>query len=129
MDEDRLIMFDSNGAIRMYDPEKYDELVKSIEVKQHYVEKMDEFRALVQRTMAIVERLGEAIEAEKLKAIGFRNIVESEAEERFRALQEAQIRLREKQMELDRYVAEYESLKLVEQEQQTFFQHLSQAKD
>ncbi|CAG9578433.1 putative intraflagellar transport (IFT) protein [Leishmania major strain Friedlin] len=129
MDEDRLIMFDSNGAIRMYDPEKYDELVKTVEVERRYVEKMDEFRALVQRTMAIVQRLGEAIEAEKLKAIGFRNIVESEAEERFRAVQEAQIRLREKQTELDRYVAEYESLKLVEQEQQTFFQHLSQAKD
>lgn len=122
-------MFDSNGAIRMYDPEKYDELVKTVEVERRYVEKMDEFRALVQRTMAIVQRLGEAIEAEKLKAIGFRNIVESESEERFRAVQEAQIRLREKQMELDRYVAEYESLKLVEQEQQTFFQHLSQAKD
>ncbi|AYU80998.1 intraflagellar transport (IFT) protein, putative [Leishmania donovani] len=129
MDEDRLIMFDNNGAIRMYDPEKYDELVKTVEVERRYVEKMDEFRALVQRTMAIVQRLGEAIEAEKLKAIGFRNIVESESEERFRAVQEAQIRLREKQMELDRYVAEYESLKLVEQEQQTFFQHLSQAKD
>ncbi|KAG5496652.1 hypothetical protein JIQ42_03483 [Leishmania sp. Namibia] len=129
MDEDRLIMFDSNGAIRMYDPEKYDELVKTVEVERRYVEKMDEFRALVQRTMAIVQSLGEAIEAEKLKAIGFRNIVESEPEERFRAVQEAQIRLREKQMALDRYVAEYDSLKLVEQEQQTFFQHLSQAKD
>ncbi|KAK7201084.1 intraflagellar transport (IFT) protein [Novymonas esmeraldas] len=129
MDEDQIIMFDGNGAIRMYDPERYDELVKTVDVERRYVEKMDEFRSLVQRTMAIVQRLGEAIEAEKLKAIGSRNIVESEAEERFRAVQEAQVRLREKQMELDRYVAEYVSLKRVEQEQQTSFQHLSQAKD
>ncbi|KPI90159.1 putative Intraflagellar transport (IFT) protein [Leptomonas seymouri] len=129
MEEDQLIMFDSNGAIRMYDPEKFDELVKAIEVDKHYVERMDEFLTLVQRTMAIVQRLGEAIEVEKLTAIGSRNIVESEAEERFRAVQEAQVRLREKQMELDRYVAEYDSLKRVEQEQQTFFQHLSQAKE
>ncbi|KAG5498696.1 hypothetical protein JKF63_02983 [Porcisia hertigi] len=129
MDEDQLIMFDSNGAIRMYDPDKYDELVKTIETERRYMERMDEFRTLVQRTMAIVQSLGEAIEAEKLNAIGFRNIVESEAEERFRAVQEAQVRLREKQMELDRYVAEYDSLKRVEQEQQTFFQHLSQVRD
>jgi intraflagellar transport protein 20 len=129
MEEDQLIMFDSNGAIRMYDPEKFDQLVKAVEVEKRYVEKMDEFRALVQRTMAIVQKLGDAIEAEKLTAIGSRNIVESEAEERFRAVQEAQVRLREKQMELDRYVAEYDSLKRIEQEQQTFFQHLSQAKE
>lgn len=129
MEEDQLIIFDANGAIRMYDPEKFDELVKSIEVEGRYVEKMSEFRTLVQQTMTIVQRLGDAIESEKLKAIGSRNIVESEAEERFRAVQEAQVRLREKQMELDRHVAEYESLRRVELEQQTVFQHLSQARD
>lgn len=122
-------MFDSNGAIRMYNPTKFDELIQSIETEKRYVDKMEEFRLMVSQTMAIVNRLGDAIESEKLKAIGSRNIVESEAEERFRTVQEAQLRLREKQMELDRHVAEYESLKKVEQEQQLIFQRLSQSQD
>ncbi|ESS69698.1 intraflagellar transport (IFT) protein [Trypanosoma cruzi Dm28c] len=77
--------------------------------------------------MSIVERLGEAIEQEKLRAIGSRNIVESEAEERFRTVQEAKVRLREKQTELDRYIAEYDSLCKVEQEQKLIIQRLSQS--
>ncbi|CAD2218082.1 intraflagellar transport (IFT) protein [Angomonas deanei] len=126
-EENQIVMFDNNGAIRMYNPEKYDELVKTVETQKSYVGKMDEFRNVVNQTMQIVERLGKAIEQEKLKAIGARNVVESEEEERNRALQEAQVRLREKQMELDRYVAEYDSLKKVEQEQQQTFKHLSKS--
>lgn len=122
-------MFDSNGAIRMYNPEKYDELLKTIDTEKRYLGKMDEFKQMVNQTMGIVKKLGDAIEEEKLKAIGARNVVESEGEERFRAVQEAQLRLREKQMELDRYVAEYDSLKKVELEQQQIFQRLSQAQD
>lgn len=129
MDEDHLIMFDANGTIRMYSPEKYDELLKTLETEKRYTGKMDEFKQMVTQTMDIVSKLGDAIEDEKLKAIGARNVVESEAEERFRADQEAQLRLREKQMELDRYVAEYDSLRKVEQEQQQTFQRLSQAQE
>lgn len=129
MDEDQLIMFDNQGAIRMYNPEKFDELLKVIETERHYTEKMDEFRTMVNQTMAIVQRLGDAIEQEKLKAIGARNKVESEAEERERTLQEAQIRLREKQLELDRYIAEYDSLVKIEKEQQTTFRSLSKSQE
>nr|CCC91037.1 putative intraflagellar transport (IFT) protein [Trypanosoma congolense IL3000] len=125
MDDDKLVMFDANGAIRMYDPEKFDQLVKTIEVEKRFTTRMDEFKTIVNQTMSIVEQLGNAIEEEKLKAIGSRNIVESEAEERFRTVQEAQVRLREKQAELDRYVAEYDSLKKVEQEQEMYIKRLS----
>ncbi|AAZ11891.1 intraflagellar transport protein 20 [Trypanosoma equiperdum] len=127
MDDDKLVMFDANGAIRMYDPEKFDQLVKTIEVEKRFTTRMDEFKNIVNQTMSIVEQLGKAIEEEKLKAIGSRNIVESEAEERFRTVQEAQVRLREKQAELDRYIAEYDSLKKVEQEQEMYIKHLSHA--
>ncbi|CCW61622.1 unnamed protein product [Phytomonas sp. EM1] len=129
MSDDQLIMFDEKGAIRMFDPEKFDELVKSIETEKQYVEKMDSFCQMVNQTMGIVKKLADAIQAEKLKAIGYRNIVESEAEERFRAVQESEQRLLEKQMELDRYVAEYESLRKVEAEQQLTIQRLSESCD
>lgn len=129
MEDDQLIMFDQNGAIRMYDPDKFDELLKTMETEKVYVGKMEEFRTMAVQTMEIVQKLGNAIEEEKLKAIGNRNIVESEAEERFRSEQEAHVRLREKQMELDRYIAEYDSLKKVEAEQFQTFKRLSQTRD
>ncbi|KAH8613823.1 putative Intraflagellar transport complex B subunit 20 [Trypanosoma vivax] len=127
MDDDKLVMFDANGAIRMYDPEKFDQMLKTIEVEKRFTTRMDDFKNIVNQTMAVVEQLGRVIEEEKLRAIGSRNIVESEAEERFRTVQEAQVRLREKQIELDRYVSEYESLKKVEQEQELLIQRLSQS--
>ncbi|EAN89720.1 putative intraflagellar transport (IFT) protein [Trypanosoma cruzi] len=127
MEDDKLVMFDAHGAIRMYDPEKFDQLMKTIEVEKRFTGRMDDFRNVVNQTMSIVERLGEAIEQEKLRAIGSRNIVESEAEERFRTVQEAKVRLREKQTELDRYIAEYDSLCKVEQEQKLIIQRLSQS--
>ncbi|KAG8344717.1 intraflagellar transport (IFT) protein [Trypanosoma vivax] len=127
MDDDKLVMFDANGAIRMYNPEKFDQMLKTIEVEKRFTTRMDDFKNIVNQTMAVVEQLGRVIEEEKLRAIGSRNIVESEAEERFRTVQEAQVRLREKQIELDRYVSEYESLKKVEQEQELLIQRLSQS--
>ncbi|KEG14647.1 putative intraflagellar transport (IFT) protein [Trypanosoma grayi] len=127
MDDDKIVMFDAQGAIRMYDPERFDQLLKTIEVEKRFTTRMDDFKNIVNQTMSIVEQLGKAIEEEKLKAIGSRNIVESEAEERFRTVQEAQVRLREKQTELDRYVAEYDSLRKVEQEQELVIQRLSQS--
>ncbi|RNF16765.1 intraflagellar transport (IFT) protein [Trypanosoma conorhini] len=127
MDDEKLVMFDASGAIRMYDPEKFDQLLKAIEVEKRFTGRMDDFRNVVNQTMSIVEQLGRAIEQEKLRAIGSRNIVESEAEERFRTVQEAQVRLREKQTELDRYIAEYDSLRKVEQEQELIIQRLSQS--
>jgi intraflagellar transport protein 20 len=125
MEEDKVVMFDVNGAIRIYDPEKYEELTKTLNCQKDYVQKMDEFKAMVNQTMGIVQQLGQAIEKEKLRAIGSRNVVESEAEARKRALLEAQIRLHEKQIELDRYIAEYNSLQKVEAEQKNIIQRLS----
>lgn len=127
--EDDLIMFDKNGAIRMYNPEKFDELVKTVETQKQYAERMDDFSNMVKQTMKIVEAIAKAIEEEKLRAIGNRNIVESEAEERARMVQEAEVRLREKRMELERYKSEYESLKKVEQLQLLHFQSLSQSSE
>eukprot|EP00796_Vickermania_ingenoplastis_P005949 gene5949-4258_t len=127
--EDDIIMFDKNGAIRMYNPDKFDELVNTIETEHQYIARMEEFRNMVSQAMTIVQSLGKAIEQEKLRAIGNRNIVESEAEERARMVQEAEVRLREKRIELDRYKAEYDSLKKVEQFQQQTFQRLSQSKE
>lgn len=125
MEDDKVVVFDANGAIRIYDPEKYDQLTKTLGAQKDYIQKMDEFKAIVTQTMGIVQQLGQAIEKEKLRAIGSRNVVESENEARKNALVESQIHLREKQIELDRYIAEYNSLQKVEGEQRAIIQRLS----
>lgn len=125
MDDDKLVMFDSNGSIRIYEPERFDEMVKTVTCQKDFVSKMDEFKSVVEQTMKIVEQLGQAIDKEKLRAIGSRNIVESESEARKRAMREAEFRHSEKQRELDRHVAEYNALVKVEQEQRSYIQKLS----
>eukprot|EP00744_Colponema_vietnamica_P007232 GILI01010434.1.p1 GENE.GILI01010434.1~~GILI01010434.1.p1 ORF type:complete len:131 (-),score=29.97 GILI01010434.1:103-495(-) len=125
MEDDKLVMFDSNGSIRIYEPERFDEMVKTVTCQKDFVTKMDEFKSVVEQTMKIVEQLGQAIDKEKLRAIGSRNIVESESEARKRAMREAEFRHSEKQRELDRHLAEYNALLKVEQEQRSYIQKLS----
>ena len=125
MDEEKVVQFDTNGAIRVYDPEKYEEAQKTLSTQRDYLEKMDQFKATCSQTMSIVQQLGKAIEREKLRAIGARNLVESEGEARKRALREAELRVQEKQSELDRYIAEHNALLKVEQEQKAVIHRLS----
>eukprot|EP00742_Colponemidia_sp_Colp-10_P026079 GILJ01031794.1.p2 GENE.GILJ01031794.1~~GILJ01031794.1.p2 ORF type:complete len:106 (-),score=25.41 GILJ01031794.1:60-377(-) len=100
-------------------------MVKTVTCQKDFVTKMDEFKSVVEQTMKIVEQLGQAIDKEKLRAIGSRNIVESESEARKRAMREAEFRHSEKQRELDRHLAEYNALLKVEQEQRSYIQKLS----
>ncbi len=125
MEDDRVVQFDAQGNIRVFDPDKFEEAQKTLRSQQEYVAKMDRFRASVAQTMQLVQQLGKAIEHEKLRAIGARNAVESEGETRKRSLREAQLRLNEKRAELDRYVAEHTSLMKVEQEQRGIIKRLS----
>ena len=125
MDEEKVVQFDPTGAIRVYDPEKFEEAQKTYATQRDYLEKMDQFKGIVTQTMSIVQQLGKAIEKEKLRAIGARNVVESEGEARKRALREAHLRVQEKQAELDRYHAEYTALLKVEQEQKAVIHRLS----
>jgi intraflagellar transport protein 20 len=125
MDEEKAVMFDQNGALRVYDPELYDQATKTLTTQREYVEKMDQFKAVISQSMTIVQQLGKAIEREKLRAIGARNLAESEAEARKRVLREAELRVEEQQSELDRLNAEHGALVKVEAEQRAVIQRLS----
>ena len=125
MDEEKAVMFDQNGALRVYDPELYDQATKTLTTQREYVEKMDQFKAVISQSMTIVQQLGKAIERETLRAIGARNLAESEAEARKRVLREAELRVEEQQSELDRLNAEHGALVKVEAEQRAVIQRLS----
>jgi intraflagellar transport protein 20 len=125
MDDDKVLQFDQHGSIRIYDPERFDEAKKTLETEKEYLNRMAQFKQVVAQTMGIVEQLGKAIETEKLRAIGARNVAESEAGTRQRALEQAKLQLQEKQAEMDRIAAELSSLEKVEKEQRTVIQRLS----
>jgi intraflagellar transport protein 20 len=123
--EDKAVMFDAEANIRILDPDKYEASTKMVNSTKEYMAKMESFKNVVGQTMAMVQQLGAAIEREKLRAIGARNACESEAEARRRAVHESALRVKEKQSELDRYIAEYNSLLKVETEQRHVIERLS----
>lgn len=79
----------------------------------------------MKNVIVVIDMQAQNIEQEKLRAIGFRNRVKSEAEVRKRSLQEYQQIIAEKQNELERYTMELESLIKVEAEQKKLIQRLS----
>ena len=66
------------------------------------------------------------IEAEKMKAIGFRLLAEQEKQLRARKLRELPLLIEERAQELARLTAEFESLQRVEQEQKELLERLQQ---
>jgi intraflagellar transport protein 20 len=80
---------------------------------------------IVKETVESVDRQAARTEREKLRAVGKRNQVAADAEQRRRKKAElASLRL-EKQAELDRLQAEYDSLLRVRQEQEALIAKLS----
>ncbi len=124
-EENKIVMFDASGAVRILDPEKTEASSKAMTAAREYALKMDQFKKVAAEALTVVDQLAQAIEREKLRAIGARNAVETDTEARGRAVREAELRLLEKQAELDRYVAEYQSLVKVEQEQRHVIERLS----
>ena len=72
-----------------------------------------------------LETYAKKIESEKLRAVGERNKVESEAENRKKKMMDLNNLLNEKKNELERYTIEFESLQKVEAEQKNLIEKLS----
>lgn len=70
----------------------------------------NEFMHAVEKVMAQVRKGREIAEIEKLRAIGQRNRVENEREDRERKKASLHYHLKDRQMHLDRYQAQYRSL-------------------
>ena len=73
----------------------------------------------------VLELQATKIEEAKLKAIGARNKIEGEEDNRRKREQELKTQINEKKMMLERLVYQYESLVKVEQEQKLTIEKLS----
>ncbi|KAH9056057.1 hypothetical protein Ae201684P_021796 [Aphanomyces euteiches] len=83
------------------------------------------FHNTVKGVLEIMEAQAKRIEIEKLKAIGQRNRVDNEVENRNRQKLMLEVLIKEKQTELERYCQQYASLTKIEDEQQQLIDKLS----
>eukprot|EP01064_Diplonema_japonicum_P031101 TRINITY_DN5462_c0_g1_i1.p1 TRINITY_DN5462_c0_g1~~TRINITY_DN5462_c0_g1_i1.p1 ORF type:complete len:153 (+),score=63.21 TRINITY_DN5462_c0_g1_i1:52-459(+) len=124
-EENRIVMFDDMQQARIYPPDRFNEGVALQEQASGFVDKLQNFQTVVTSVVSAVEQQGTQIDQQKLKAIGLRLKVKGEAEIRKRKEAELRLRVKEKQMELDRYVAQHNYLRKVEQEQRQLIERLS----
>ena len=87
--------------------------------------KTKQFNEIVADFVTVMESRSKVIEAEKLKAIGLGNRVDSEQEVRKRKQLELQAMINEKKAELERLNAQQDSLVRVEAEQKALIEKLT----
>ncbi|CAD8091060.1 unnamed protein product [Paramecium primaurelia] len=125
MAEEISITFDEQNKIRVLDAEKYRETEQLKIESMDFIKKVLALDEVVQNLNETLEEYSKKIEIEKLRAIGERNKVETEQENRKKKLMELSNILNERKAELDRYQIELDSLQKVEQDQRILIEKLS----
>ena len=92
---------------------------------KEFLSKTKQFNEIVADFITVMESKSKVIEAEKLKAIGLGNRVDSEREVRKRKQLELQAMINEKKAELERLSAQHDSLTRVESEQKALIEKLT----
>jgi len=124
MDDKVKISFDSEYRVRVLDEAKFK---KSEELEKEcsgFLDKIGTFGEKVNSLVEVLEAHAQRIDAQKLKAIGLRMAAENEAEQRQKQERALRAVINEKKAELDRYVAQYQSLERIETEQRVLLEKL-----
>merc|ERR1711916_11606 len=119
MDVDKVLSFDENNRLRILEPEQHKATDSLRSECTDFVQNITHFNEMVGKFVTTIDQQAQAIENAKLRAVGQRIQVETEVDARKRKQAELQAQLREKQVELDRLTAQYESLLQIEREQKS----------
>mmetsp|Transcript_22247 Transcript_22247/g.55048 ORF Transcript_22247/g.55048 Transcript_22247/m.55048 type:complete len:130 (+) Transcript_22247:213-602(+) len=125
MADERAITFDEQYRVRVLDAEKYNKTESLAESAKEFCDKVAQLNDIVKSVVEAVDQQAARTESEKLRAVGKRNQVAAEAEMRKRKKAEMQALRMEKQGEIDRLQAEYDSLLKVKAEQELLIAKLS----
>ena len=125
MSEQPSITFDEDCKIRVLDAATFKQTQELAQEATNFVNKIDEFKTTVHSLVEVLGGHAEKIERQKLRAIGQRNRVEGEQENRARQRRLLQALLAEQEAALERYGAQYGSLQKVEQDQRAMIEKLS----
>ncbi len=110
------ITFDDENRIRVLDSEKFRETDSLKNESMEFIKKVLNLDETISSLIETLEGYAKKIEAEKLRAVGERNKVESEEENRKKKIMDLNNLLNEKTSELERLNVQYESLVKVENE-------------
>jgi len=127
--ENRGISFDENYRIRVLDADKFAQTEKLRDECSAFTDKIQSLSGVVKTLVDAVDQQSEAIETEKLRAVGKRNLASAENDNRKRRLKEMKAMLAEKQAMLERLNGEYDSLVKVKHEQDVLISKLSDGTD
>eukprot|EP00180_Rhodochaete_pulchella_P001958 Plantae.Rhodophyta-Rhodochaete_pulchella.ctg29445.p1 GENE.Plantae.Rhodophyta-Rhodochaete_pulchella.ctg29445~~Plantae.Rhodophyta-Rhodochaete_pulchella.ctg29445.p1 ORF type:complete len:129 (+),score=31.55 Plantae.Rhodophyta-Rhodochaete_pulchella.ctg29445:34-420(+) len=119
------ISFDESYRIRVLESGKFDQTRALEENCSTFVQKIEAFNATVHSLVEVLSTQADAIEKEKLRAIGIRNLAEAEPELRERKKKEIRALISEKRAALNRLQRQYDSLVKVEGEQAALIEKLS----
>ncbi|KAG2780269.1 hypothetical protein JG687_00004077 [Phytophthora cactorum] len=119
------ICFDDDCQVRVLDKENITHTQEIDQESNQFATKLEEFHAIVKGVLEVMEGQAKRIEREKLKAIGQRNRVDSEVENRNRQKQMLELLIKEKKTELERYNLQFQSLTKIADEQQLLMDKLS----
>ena len=112
-------------GLHLLPPEQLQSSVALQEECKEFLSKTKQFNEIVADFIGVMESKSKVIEAEKLKAIGLGNRVDSEKEVRKRKQLEVQGLIAEKKAELDRLSAQHDSLMMVETAQRKMIDNLT----
>lgn len=114
-------------SVRVLDADKFKQTQELQEECTEFVEKVQQLSGIVTSVVEAVDGAAARTEGEKLRAIGKRNQAVAEADLRRRTRAEHQAAVVDKQQELERLSAEYESLMKVKAQQDQIIANLSSA--
>ena len=112
-------------GLHLLPPEQLQSSVALQEECKEFLSKTKQFNEIVADFIGVMESKSKVIEAEKLKAIGLANRVDSEREVRKRKQLELQAMINEKKAELERLNSQHESLQRVEADQKALIEKLT----
>ena len=118
------ITFDDNNNIRVLEAGLFNDCLTMQTESYEFINKMKKFEEMVGSLVDVLDSQAVKIEQEKLKAVGIRNQLENEAENRKKKQQELELMINEKRAELERYLYQLESLTKVEEDQRKQIERL-----
>ena len=119
------ITFDENNQIRVLAADKYRETENLKGECIDFLKKIMNFNDMVSTLIEVLDAQAQKIEDAKLKAVGSRNKIEGEEDNRRKREQELKTLINEKKMMLERLTYQFESLQKVANEQKLTIEKLS----
>uniref|UniRef100_A0A0P4WEJ1 Intraflagellar transport protein 20 n=1 Tax=Scylla olivacea TaxID=85551 RepID=A0A0P4WEJ1_SCYOL len=116
------LYIDELNKIRVLEPEVAQQTAELKDECKEFVDKIREFHERADHFIQVADTMSEAVELEKMRVIGARNLIKSMSKQREAKEQQLLALIGEKKLELERLRVQYESLRRTEADQLEFIE-------